>query len=490
MTVISDGIDKQYEAVIGLEVHVQLATFSKAFCADSAAFGHQPNHNISPVSLGLPGALPLCNENMIRYAAKLGLALGSKISKYHFFDRKNYFYADLPKGYQITQDNLPICIGGSLKIRLDNGVEKDVILNRIHMEEDAGKSIHDLDDTYSYIDLNRAGVPLLEVVTEPMLSSGEEAAVYLGELRKLVRYLNICDGNMEEGSMRCDANISVRLKGTAALGNRCEVKNLNSMKNVQKAIEYEISRQIKLLAKGDKIEQNTLNFDAITGTTSPLRSKEMANDYRYFPEPDLLPLVISDEFLASIKAEMPALPEALFQQLTKEMALPTYDALVLTSDKSMIDYFLAVTKHTKNYKTAANWVLGSIKSYLNEQQTSFDNFKVNANEIADMINLLDLEVINHHQAKDQLFPALIQNPDKKVKDLMLALNLNVKENVEDIDGFLNDILNKYPDKIKEYHQGKKGVLGLFMGDLMKISKGKIDPKKANQLLTDKIESLR
>ena len=490
MTVISHSIDTDYEAVIGLEVHVQLSTHSKAFCSDSATFGNQPNQNISPVSLGLPGALPVCNEKIIEFAAKLGLAVGSSINKYHFFDRKNYFYADLPKGYQITQDNQPICIGGSLKIRLDNGFEKEIILNRIHMEEDAGKSIHDLDDSYSYIDLNRAGVPLLEVVTEPMISSGEEAAAYLGELRKLVRYLNICDGNMEEGSMRCDANISVRLKGSTILGNRCEVKNLNSMKNVQKAIEYEISRQIKLISKGEKIEQNTLNFDATTCTTSPLRSKEMANDYRYFPEPDLLPLLITDEFLEKVKSQMPELPEALFQKFTNQMALPVYDALVLTSEKSTADYFLAITKHTNNYKLAANWVLGSIKSFLNEKQIGFEDFKVDAKKIAEMINLIDTQTISHHQAKDQLFPALAQNQDKKVKDLVIELNLLVKEDVNEIDGLLIDILNKYPDKVKEYHQGKKGVLGLFMGDLMKISKGKIDPKKANQLLTDKIESLR
>jgi aspartyl-tRNA(Asn)/glutamyl-tRNA(Gln) amidotransferase subunit B len=490
MTVISDSIETQYEAVIGLEVHVQLSTHSKAFCSASATFGNLPNQNISPVSLGLPGALPLCNEKIITYAAKLGLALGCKINLYHFFDRKNYFYADLPKGYQITQDNLPICVGGSLKIRLDNGVEKDIILNRIHMEEDAGKSIHDLDDAYSYIDLNRAGVALLEVVTEPMISSGEEAAAYLSELRKLVRYLNICDGNMEEGSMRCDANISVRLKGDKVLGNRCEVKNLNSIKNVQKAIEHEIGRQINLISSGEKIEQNTLNFDAITGTTSPLRSKETANDYRYFPEPDLLPLLISEEFLENIRIQMPALPEELFKKLTHEMALPAYDALVLTAEKSMADYFLAITNYTNNYKMAANWVMGSIKSYINEHQIGFESFKVDAKEIAEMINLIDQKVINQHQAKDQLFTALVQQPNRKVADLIVELNLFVKNNVNEIDEFLTTVLAKYPDKVKEYHQGKKGVLGLFMGDLMKISNGKIDPKKANQLLTEKIESLR
>ncbi|MBD3750481.1 MAG: Asp-tRNA(Asn)/Glu-tRNA(Gln) amidotransferase subunit GatB [Sphingobacteriales bacterium] len=489
MTVILDS-SHDFEAVVGLEVHVQLSTQSKAFCSDSASFGNQPNQNISAVSLGLPGALPLCNEKIIRYATKLGLALNCKINQHNFFDRKNYFYADLPKGYQITQDNEPICLGGSLKIRLESGEEKDIRLNRIHMEEDAGKSIHDLDPLYSYIDLNRAGVPLLEVVTEPMISSGEEAAAYLIELRKLVRYLDICDGNMEEGSMRCDANISIRLKGDKNLGNRCEVKNLNSIKNVQKAIEHEIERQIKLRLKGEKIEQNTLNFDAVTGKTSPLRSKETANDYRYFPEPDLLPLVLTDDFLNEVKAEMPILPEELLQRLTQEMNLPVYDALVITAEKSMADYFLEVVKHTSNYKMAANWVMGNIKSYLNEQQFTFEDFKVPAQEIAQIINLIDEKVINHHQAKDQLFVALLKNPNEKVKDLVSKLNLALRDDQDELANFIVKVLAKFPDKVNEYHHGKKGVIGLFMGEVMKLSHGKVDPKKANQLLIEKIESLK
>lgn len=489
MTVILDS-SHNFEAVIGLEVHVQLSTQSKAFCSDSASFGNQPNQNISAVSLGLPGALPLCNEKIIRYATKLGLALNCKINQHNFFDRKNYFYADLPKGYQITQDNEPICLGGSLKIRLESGEEKDIHLNRIHMEEDAGKSIHDLDLAYSYIDLNRAGVPLLEVVTEPMISSGEEAAAYLTELRKLVRYLDICDGNMEEGSMRCDANISIRLKGDKNLGNRCEVKNLNSIKNVQKAIEHEIERQIKLTLKGEHIEQNTLNFDAVTGRTSPLRSKEMANDYRYFPEPDLLPLVLTDDFLNEVKAEMPILPEELLQRLTQEMNLPIYDALVITSEKSMADYFMEVVKHTSNYKMAANWVMGNIKSYLNEHQANFEDFKIPAAEIAQIINLIDEKVINNHQAKDKLFVELLKNPNQKVKDLVSKLNLTLSDDQDELANFIVKALDKFPDKVKEYHNGKKGVIGLFMGEVMKLSHGKVDPKKTNQLLIEKIESLR
>lgn len=481
---------EQFEAVIGLEVHVQLSTASKAFCSDSASFGGLPNQNISTVSLGLPGALPLTNEKIVKYATKLGLAIDSKINQYNFFDRKNYFYADLPKGYQITQDNEPICIGGKLKIRLENGTEKDIILNRIHMEEDAGKSVHDMDEEYSYIDLNRAGVPLLEVVTEPMLASGEEAAAYLSELRKLVRYLDICDGNMEEGSMRCDANVSVRLKGEAKLGNRCEVKNLNSIKNVQKAIEYEIERQITLINKGKTIDQNTLNFDAVTGKTSPLRSKEMANDYRYFPEPDLLPMVISDEYLAAIKADLPALPEELYQKFTKEMGLPSYDALVLTAEKSMADYFLEVVKHTSSYKMASNWVMGALKSHLNDKQQNFNDVAVPAKEIAAIINLVAQKEINNSQAKNKLFAALILRPDAKVADLVEELNLIHKRSDDELAGFITAALEKFPEKVKEYHNGKKGVIGLFMGEVMKLSHGKVDPKKTNQLIIEKLESKR
>lgn len=481
---------EQYEAVIGLEVHVQLSTNSKAFCSDSASFGSEPNQNISTVSLGLPGALPVCNEKIIAYAAKLGLALNCQINQYNFFDRKNYFYADLPKGYQITQDNRPICIGGKLKIRLDNGEEKDIILNRIHIEEDAGKSNHDLDNNYSYIDLNRAGVPLLEVVTEPMITSGEEAAAYLSELRKLVRYLDICDGNMEEGSMRCDANISIRLKGETKLGNRCEVKNLNSIKNVQKAIEHEIERQINLVIKGETISQNTLNFDAATGKTSPLRSKEMANDYRYFPEPDLLPLVISNEFLEKIKSEVPSLPEELYQKFTSEMGLSSYDASVLTSEKEMASYFMALSKYTKAYKITTNWITGPVRSYLNEKQIGFADFLVPVEQIAEIINLLAEKSINHHQAKDKLFNSLIENPLLKVKDLVENLGLGNHHHEDELSGFIITALNKFPDKVKEYHNGKKGVLGLFMGEVMKLSHGKCDPKETNQLIIQKIESLK
>ena len=489
MSVSLESIDK-YEVVIGLEVHVQLSTKSKAFCYDSAQFGSSPNHNISPVSLGLPGALPRANEEVIKYAVKLGLAVGSKINKYNFFDRKNYFYADLPKGYQITQDNEPVCKGGSIKVRLSDGTQKEVLLNRIHMEEDAGKSIHDIDDKYSLIDLNRAGVALLEVVTEPVISSGEEAGVYLTELRKLVRYLNICDGNMEEGSMRCDANISIRLKGDKKLGNRCEVKNLNSIKNVQRAIDHEIKRQVSLCEEGVYIDQNTLNFDALTGITSVLRSKEMANDYRYFPEPDLLPLNLSDEFIEAIKKDMPALPEALFLRFTTEFGLPEYDALVLTSDKENADYFINLTSTVSNYKAASNWVMGTIRSYLNEKNIGFSEFPIPSAQIAKLINKVEAGEVNNNHAKDKVFVALLNQPEKELDSLLKELDVLIDTKSSNVDEFILAALNKFPEKVKEYHNGKKGVLGLFMGELMKISGGKIDPKNANQLLIAQLEKMK
>src|ERR1700712_3316736 len=292
MTVLTAGIGEKYELVVGLEVHAQLSTLSKAFSSDSAAFGAEPNHHVSPVSLGHPGTLPYINKKMVEYAVKMGLACNCSINLQNTFARKNYFYADLPKGYQTTQDQAPICLGGHVLVRLADGIQKNIAIHHIHMEDDAGKSMHDQHHADSLIDLNRAGVPLIEIVSEPDMRSSEEAGQYLTEIRKLLRYLDICDGNMEEGSVRADANISVRLKGAKEFGNRCEVKNLNSIRNVQRAIEHEFERQVGIIENGGHIEQNTLNFNAETGETSVLRSKEMANDYRYFPEPDLMPLVL------------------------------------------------------------------------------------------------------------------------------------------------------------------------------------------------------
>ena len=336
---------EEFELVVGLEIHAQLSTKSKAYAADSAGFGDDPNTNISVITLGHPGTLPKANEQVIDFAVKMGLATNCTIRLENQYARKNYFYADLPKGYQITQDTTPICTNGFVDVKLKDGSVSRIGITRIHMEEDAGKSIHDQDYRDTLIDLNRAGVPLIEIVSEPDIRSSEQAGAYLTELRKVLRYLEICDGNMEEGSMRCDANISVRKKGATAFGNRCEVKNLNSIRNVQRAIEYEFQRQVEVIKAGGHIDQNTLNFDAATGKTSVLRSKEMANDYRYFPEPDLPPVVLTNEYIQAIQREMPALPEQLFKQFTQEYQLTDYDASLLIDQKELAMYFMELGKH-------------------------------------------------------------------------------------------------------------------------------------------------
>jgi aspartyl-tRNA(Asn)/glutamyl-tRNA(Gln) amidotransferase subunit B len=486
MTIESAQLHPGYEVVIGLEVHAQLATASKAFCSDSATFGARPNRHVSPVSLGHPGTLPFINKKHIEFAVKLGLATHCQIRTYNYFDRKNYFYADLPKGYQITQDAAAICHDGFIRIKTASG-NKDIRLNRIHMEEDAGKSIHDQDEENTLIDLNRAGVPLLEIVSEPDLRSGEEAHAYLAEIRRLVRFLDICDGNMEEGSLRCDANISVRKKGTEEYGTRCEVKNLNSIKNVQKAIEFEAARQIDLLEKGETIQQNTLNFDADTGTTSVLRSKEMANDYRYFPEPDLPPVVVTEAYIEEIRKNLPALPEALYEKYTSQLGLSDYEANVITADQELVFYFEELIKETTNYKAAAHWLMGSIKSYLNTHTVFIGDFLVKPKTIAEMIALIDAGKISHTTAAHQLFQELILHPEKSATETATYLNIFIDQNEEKLDLIIDQVLQLHPQKVSEYKKGKKGIIGMFMGEVMKLSKGKIDPKTANRVLAEKLE---
>ena len=486
MTIETAQLQAGYEVVIGLEVHAQLATACKAFCSDSAAFGAKPNRHVSPVSLGHPGTLPFINKKHIEFAVKLGLATHCQIRQYNFFDRKNYFYADLPKGYQITQDAAAICHDGFIGIKTASG-QKQIRLNRIHMEEDAGKSIHDLDEANTLIDLNRAGVPLLEIVTEPDLRSGEEAHAFLSEIRRLVRFLEICDGNMEEGSLRCDANISVRKKGETEYGTRCEVKNLNSIKNVQKAIEFEAARQIELLERGETIEQNTLNFDADTGTTSVLRSKEMANDYRYFPEPDLPPVVLSEAYIEEIRKNLPALPEELYEKYTTKLGLSDYEASVLTADHELVNYFEELIKETTNYKAAAHWMMGSIKSYLNTHTVFIGTFLVKPKTIAEVIRLVDEGKISITVAAHQLFQELVRHPEKSATETAAALNLFIDRNEEKLDLIIDQVLQLHPQKVSEYKKGKKGILGMFMGEVMKLSKGKIDPKTANRVLAEKLE---
>ncbi|HPW86634.1 MAG TPA: Asp-tRNA(Asn)/Glu-tRNA(Gln) amidotransferase subunit GatB, partial [Chitinophagales bacterium] len=365
----------KYEWVIGLEVHAQLNTRTKIFAADEASFGAAPNAHISPITLGLPGVLPRLNRAVLEKAIRMGIACHCNISEVNHFARKNYFYADLPKGYQISQDKLPICLGGYVSIEVD-GKQRDIRLTRIHMEEDAGKNNHELDPDFSLIDLNRAGVPLIEIVSEPDIHTSEEAYAYLTEIRKLVRFLDICDGNMEEGSLRCDANVSVRLKGDSKLNTRVEVKNMNSIRNVKRAIEIEARRQIDIMESGGEVEQETRSFNQADGTSFTLRSKEHAHDYRYFPEPDLPPVIIRQDTIEAIRAKMPMLPKELAEQFMREYQLPAYDAHVLTDDKEIADYYQELVQRTAHYKAAANWVMGEIKSYLNERHLTYADFTV------------------------------------------------------------------------------------------------------------------
>ena len=478
----------KYELVVGLEVHAQLSTASKAFSSDSAAFGSEPNTHISPISLGHPGTLPRLNSKVVEYAIKMGLAVESRINLHNHFARKNYFYADLPKGYQISQDTEPICVGGNVEVKLKSGDLKKIAIHHIHMEEDAGKSMHDQHDSDSLIDLNRAGVPLLEIVSEPDMHSAEEAHHYLTEIRRLLRYLDICDGNMEEGSMRCDANISVRLKGSEKLGNRCEVKNLNSIRNVQRAIEHEFLRQVTVIEAGGVIDQNTLNFDADTGETSVLRSKEMANDYRYFPDPDLPPVIITEDEVQRIRKTMPALPKELYHKYTEQLGLSAYDASVITADKELAMYFEELIGQAAHYKPAANWIMGPVKSYLNENNIHLGEFPLSAAKLAGIIELVESGKVSNSIAAHKIFPELVKNPAKTAMQIAEEQNLLIDQNPDDVSGFIKEALARHPDKVTEYHKGKKGVLGLFMGEIMKSSKGRIDPKKTNQLLIEILES--
>ena len=480
------SIYDNYETIIGLEVHVQLATKSKAFCSDDTTFGADPNTHISVVSLGHPGTLPKLNKKQVEFAVRLGLALNCEINPRNTFDRKNYFYADLPKGYQITQDASPICLGGNLEIKV--GEEKKRIrLHHIHMEEDAGKLIHDIDPNHSLVDLNRAGVPLLEIVTEPDFRSAEEVDVFMNAMRQLVRYLEVSDGNMEEGSLRCDCNVSVRKKGDTQLNERCEIKNMNSMRYARQAIKFEKKRQIDLMEKGERVAQNTLNFDPATGTTSPLRQKEDAHDYRYFPEPDLPPVVLSKEYIEKIKSEMPPLPNELFERFIAEFKLPKYDAELLTEEKETALYFLAICEATKNYKAVSNLVINKIKPFCNEEKISISDIKVSPKAFAAFADLIESGKVSSSIAYQRLFPALISSPEKSPEALAQELNL-IQSNDEDfLEKIVNEILEKNPKEVEAYKKGKKNLIGFFMGQVMKNSKGKAEPKSTNALLRKKLE---
>jgi aspartyl-tRNA(Asn)/glutamyl-tRNA(Gln) amidotransferase subunit B len=480
-------IYQTYQAIIGLEVHIQLLTKSKNFSPDPAAFGAMPNHHVSVISLGHPGTLPKANKKTVEFAVRLGIACGCEITHEMNFARKNYFYADLPKGYQITQDLTPICKKGEIVIKDDNGNEKTIHLTRIHIEEDAGKSIHDIDPFNTLVDLNRAGVALLEMVSEPDIRTAKEAYNYLQEVRKLVRYLDICDGNMEEGSMRCDANISVMKKDADSFGTKIEVKNMNSIRNVQRAIEFEIKRQIDALENGEKLFQETRTFDAVNGITIGMRSKENAHDYRYFPEPDLQPLKITADYIEEIRKTLPPLPNELLKKYISKYQLPEYDASILTEQKSTALYFEEITKYTKNFKSASNWMMGEIKSYLNDAALDITDFILKPEQIASVIELIDSGKVSHTAAAQRIFPEMIKNPKATPMAIAEAENLIQESDSNALNEFVVKAIAMYPDKVTEYKNGKKGLVGLFMGEVMKLSKGKADPKLASKLLTEALE---
>ncbi|MEQ8926601.1 MAG: Asp-tRNA(Asn)/Glu-tRNA(Gln) amidotransferase subunit GatB [Fulvivirga sp.] len=482
---MEDRVKAKYDVIIGLEVHAQLNTQSKIFNSDSTAFGNKPNANISEITLAHPGTLPKLNKKALEYAIKMGLACQSTISREMIFDRKNYFYPDSPKGYQITQDRTPVCVGGQLVITKSTGEKRAIQLNRIHLEEDAGKSIHLDGEEDSLIDFNRSGVPLIEIVTEPVIHTSENAQALLTEIRRLVRYLEICDGNMEEGSLRCDANISIMPKGATEFGKKVEIKNMNSIKSVGKAIDFEIDRQIGLVEKGVSIASETRDFNAETGVTTGMRTKEELNDYRYFPDPDLSPVHVSEEWLAEIEAQMPAMPWELLNKFIGEYGLPEYDANVLIDDKNTAVYFQDVCKYTHNFKAVSNWLMGPVKSYLNEKGLDITALKLSPEKLAELISLVEDNKVSFSIASQRLLPALV-NTEKPVAALAKELNLIQVSDVRAIEEIVVNVLDAYPDKVKAYRSGKKGLLGMFVGEVMKRSKGKADPKIANELLINKL----
>jgi aspartyl-tRNA(Asn)/glutamyl-tRNA(Gln) amidotransferase subunit B len=473
-----------YEVVIGLEIHAQLATQSKLFCGDSNLFGGEANTRVSAISLAHPGTLPRTNKKAVELAVKLGLACECAIEQNNYFARKNYFYPDLPKGYQISQHTSPICKGGNVRITTTAG-SRAVRLNRIHLEEDAGKSLHDQHPTKTFIDLNRAGTPLVEIVTEPDIYSAEEAGQFVSEIRKLVRWLGVSDGNMEEGSLRCDANISLRPAGSQTLGTKVEVKNLNSIKHIKKAIEYEISRITDRLLQGQPIIQQTRSFNADNDTTFALRDKEEANDYRYFPDPDLAPFVISAEALESYKASLPELPNALHQRLLQMEELTEYDAQQLSDDLFTAQYFEEVSLHTSNKKSIANWMLGPLRQWLNDNQLNFSQAPISPANLAQMIDMIESGELSFSTAVSRLLPALIKEK-KSPRDLAETLNILQTANESMLAEWIQEVMNKMPDKVQEYRKGKKGLLGVFVGEIKKISGGKADPQKVTQLLQEKL----
>lgn len=468
-----------YEAVIGLEVHAQLLTETKAFCSCSTKFGSTPNSNVCPVCIGHPGVLPVLNKKVVEFSVLMGLATNCKINERSVFARKNYFYPDLPKGYQISQYEEPICENGFIEINIKDNLSKKIRITRIHMEEDAGKSIHDLGSS-TLVDLNRCGVPLIEIVSEPDIRSAKEAYLYLNKIKQTVQYLGICDGNMEEGSLRCDANISVRLKGKKEFGVKTEIKNMNSFKNVERAIDFEINRQIDLLEDGEKVVQQTLLWDADANEAYPMRSKEEAHDYRYFPDPDLLPVIVDNKWKKEILNSLPELPDIKLKRFVSNYGLPAYDAEILTQTKPLADFYEEVLSETGDYKTASNWVISEVLAVMNEKKINISDFPITPVNLGKLINLIGSGTISGKIAKE-IFPIMLENnedPEKIVREK----NLVQISDSDEIESIIRKIIEANREQVQEYRSGKEKVFGYFVGQVMKESKGKANPKLVNEIL--------
>ena len=468
----------QYEAVIGLEVHAQLSTESKIFCSCSTKFGAEPNSQVCPICLGMPGVLPVLNKKALEYAIMAAIATNCTVHNKSRFDRKNYFYPDLPKGYQITQYEQPICTNGYLDIDLD-GKTKKIRITRIHMEEDAGKLIHEDSEHYSYVDLNRTGVPLIEIVSEPDMSNAQQAVAYMKKLRSILTFIGVCDGNMEEGSLRCDANISVRPVGSKKLGTKAEIKNVNSFRFVQKAIEYEIERQISVLENGEEIVQETRLFDSSKNVTFSMRSKEEAHDYRYFPDPDLLPVILQDNTINSLRESLPELPHSRYKRFMKDHDLPQSSALILTSTKPLADYFEDSLEFCTDPKIVANWIINEVLREIGDED-EIDNFQIRPIEISKLLELVQKGSISGKIAKD-VFSQMIETK-KSAEQIVKEKDLEQISDEGQLESLVSSLVEKHPDEVKRFREGDKKLLGFFVGQVMKETKGKANPKLINELL--------
>ena len=476
----------EWETVIGLEIHAQLATHSKIFSGAATAYGADPNTQACAIDLGLPGVLPVLNRETVRMAAMFGLAIGAEVARRSVFARKNYFYPDLPKGYQISQYELPVVQRGQLTIELEDGVSKVIGITRAHLEEDAGKSLHEDFQGLSGIDLNRAGTPLLEIVSEPDLRSAKEAVAYMKKLHQMVVYLGICDGNMQEGSFRCDANVSVRRKGDPKFGTRAEIKNLNSFRFVERAIEFEIERQIDLIEGGGKVVQETRLYDPDKGETRSMRSKEEANDYRYFPDPDLLPLVLDDAFIDTARASLPELPDIKKQRFTDQYGLSSYDAGVLTASRALADYYEAVVMALGGEaKLCANWVMGDLSAFLNKDNRDIDHSPVDPTSLAGLLRRIQDRTISGKIAKD-VFEAMWAG-EGHADAIIEQRGLRQITDSSAIEKVIDDVIAANPDQLAQYRAGKDKLFGFFVGQVMKLSKGKANPQQVNDLLTQKLK---